>query len=188
MILLQFLPRFQTRAAHCVDSNWENASPGGARGPQAAATNAGSPTPHPRSLQPGAAARSQAGSPPPPPALTSHLQRKGGSQHLSCFPRSPSQEVAGVQTRGRGAHAACLSLGAPVPRSPPPRPQECAGAGPEATAAPPVSWAQLSHIRPGPAGRSQPRDAPVPATKPEGGTLTAPSTAMAVRGGEAGLG
>lgn len=62
----------------------------------------GSPTPHPPSLQPGAAARSQAGSPPPPPALTSHLQRKGGSQHLSCFLRSPDREVVGVQTRGRG--------------------------------------------------------------------------------------
>lgn len=53
-----------------------------------------------------------------------------------------------------------MSSGAPVPRSPPPRPQECAGAGPEAAAAPQVSWAQLSHIRPGPAGRSRARDAP----------------------------
>lgn len=75
-----------------------------------------------------------------------------------------------------------LVLRCPVPRSPPPRPQECAGAGPEATAAPPVSWAQLSHIRSGPTGRSRARDAPVPATKPEGGTLTAPGTAKARTG------
>lgn len=77
-----------------------------------------------------------------------------------------------MQTRGRGHTRACLSPGAPVPRSPPPRPQECAGAGPEAAAAPRVSWAQLSHIRPGPAGRSRAWDAPVPATRPEGGTLS----------------
>lgn len=68
---------------------------------------------------------------------------------------------------------ACLSPGAPVPHSLPPRPQECAGAGPEAVVAPRVSWAQLSHIRPGPAGRSWVWDAPVPATRPEGWTLIA---------------
>lgn len=39
--ILQVLPQSQTRAARYGDSNWGNASPGGAKGPQAAATSAG---------------------------------------------------------------------------------------------------------------------------------------------------
>lgn len=61
-----------------------------------------------------------------------------------------------------------MSSGVPVPCSPPPCPQECAEAEPEAAVAPRVSWAQLSQIRPGPAGRSPAWDAPHPPFLPRG--------------------
>lgn len=67
-----------------------------------------------------------------------------------------------------------LVPGYPCPAQPTTPTSGMCGRGAGSSCGSRVSWAQLSHIRPGPAGRSRAWDAPVPATRPEGGTLTAP--------------
>lgn len=76
-----------------------------------------------------------------------------------------------------------LVLGCPCPAQPTTTPSSgMCGSGAGSNCGSPSQLGTASHIRPGPAGRSRVWDAPVPATKPEGGTLTALGTAMARTG------